>query len=194
MSAPRVLIGCESSGVVRDAFLRRGYDAWSCDLLPTESPGPHYQADVREVWGEGFDLAILHPMCKYLCNSGVRWLHTEPGRWEKMERAATFFVECLNAPVPRIAVENPVMHGYARKIVGRGPDCTYQPWQHGHPEVKRSCLWLKNLPPLRPSNIVEGREAKVHRASPGPDRWRVRSRTLVGVAEAMADQYGGLLL
>lgn len=192
MSA-RVLIGCEHSGVVRDAFLRRGVDAWSCDLLPTASPGPHLQCDVREVWGDAWGLVILHPDCTFLSNSGVRWLYTQPGRWEKMQQAALFFRQCLNAPVPRLAVENPVMHGHARKIAGRGPDCSFQPWQHGHGEIKRTCLWLKNLPPLMPSRIVAGREAKVHRAAPSPDRWKIRSRTLEGVAEAMAAQWGALL-
>lgn len=196
----RVLVACEFSGIVRDAFRARGHEAISADLLPTERPGPHYQGDVLElltgIFPTRWDLVIAHPPCTYLANSGVRWLYKdgEPDedRWLRMADAAEFFKALLNAPVPRIAVENPVMHRYAKAIIGRGPDQCIQPWQFGHGETKRTCFWLKNLPPLEPTNIVDGREPRVHYASPGPDRWKERSRTLQGLADAMADQWGGL--
>lgn len=187
----RVLIACEFSGIVRDAFRERGHDAWSCDLLPTERPGPHIRGDALAVLGEGWDLLIAHPPCTRLCNSGVRWL-AERNLWAELDEACAFFRALLNAPVPRVAVENPVMHRHARERIGRGPDFTTQPWEHGDPEVKRTCFWLRGLPPLRPSNIVDGREARVHRMPPGPDRWRERSRSFPGMAAAMADQWGAL--
>jgi len=186
----RVLVACEFSGRVRDAFLARGHDAVSCDLLPTESPGPHIQGDVREILAEGWDLMIAHPPCTYLCNSGVSWLYRRPGRWEKMREAALFFRQLLEAPIPRICVENPIMHKYAVEIIGRRQDQVIQPWMFGHGETKATCLWLKNLPPLRPTNIVEGREQRLHRLPPSPDRWKERSRTYPGVARAMAEQWG----
>ena len=186
----RVLIACEYSGTVRDAFTARGWDAWSCDLLPTEAPGQHIVGDARELLGDDWDLLIAHPPCTRLCNSGVRWLH-ERDLWDDMREAADLFNAFLNAPVPHVAVENPVMHGHARKIVGRGPDFTIQPWQHGHGEIKRTCFWTRGLPAMKPSKIVDGREARVHRASPGKDRWKERSTTLPGIAAAMADQWGG---
>ena len=195
----RVLVACEFSGIVRDAFRERGHDAVSVDLLPTERPeGPHHQADVLNLlsWHSGWDLMIAHPPCTYLANSGVRWLYKdgEPDedRWLRMADSAEFFRALLHAPIPRIAVENPIMHKYAREIVGRGPDQYVQPWQYGHPETKATGLWLKNLPLLEPINIVDGREPRVHHASPGPDRWKERSRTLPGLAAAMADQWGGV--
>lgn len=135
---------------------------------------------------------IAHPPCTYLANSGVRWLHTQDGRWPKMEAAAEFFKRLLNAPVERIAVENPIIHGHAKYIIEADQDQTIQPWMFGHGETKATCLWLKNLPPLVPTNIVEGREPRVHHASPGPDRWKERSRTLPGIAKAMAEQWGSL--
>ena len=202
----RVLVGCEFSGVVRDAFTARGHAAISVDLLPTESPGPHYQGDVEQFIASlepgTFDLAIFHPPCTYLANSGVRWLYEDglderernEDRWWEMEQGAKFFRRLLELPIPRIAVENPIMHKYAREIVGRGPDQYVQPWQYGHPETKATGLWLKGLPLLEPTNIVAGREPRVHHASPGPDRWKERSRTLQGIADAMADQWGGLAL
>ncbi len=198
----RVLVACEFSGIVRDAFAARGHDAWSCDLLPSEKPGQHIQGDVitavylpftakvidpRERW----DLVIAHPPCTRLCNSGVRWLH-ERGLWDEMRGAACFFRLLANCPAERVCAENPVMHKYAIGIVGRRPDQYIQPWQFGHGETKKTGLWLKNLPKLEPTNIVEGREARVHRMPPGPNRWKERSRTYQGVAEAMADQWGAL--
>ena len=195
----RVLVACEFSGIVRDAFTARGHSAMSCDVLPTESdPINHWQGDVLDVLGWGWDLMIAHPPCTYLANSGVRWLYKdgEPDedRWLRMADGAEFFRALLNAPIPRIAVENPIMHKYAREIVGRGPDQYVQPWQYGHPETKATGLWLKGLPLLTPTNVVDGREPRVHHASPGPDRWKERSRTLTGIAEAMADQWGRLPL
>ena len=185
----KVLVACEFSGTVRDAFLVRGHDAVSCDILPTESPGPHIVGDVTRLLAEPFDLVIAHPPCTYLANSGVRWLHSQPGRWELMLDAARFFRLFLDASAPHIAVENPVMHGHA-KI--RRPDFTVQPWQFGHGEVKRTCFWTKNLPPLEPTNNVAGRVARVHTTPPGPDRWKSRSVTYKGIAEAIAEQWGSV--
>lgn len=204
-----VLIACEFSGVVRRAFRERGHNAWSVDLLHQEDYDPknphthsHYHADALTVLSlQKWDLLIAHPPCTYLCNSGVRWLAPKGKlntlRHHAMQAAAQFFAELYWAKCPRVAIENPVMHGYARDYLQSSfkvPAFThsFQPWQHGEPEVKRSCLWLRGLPDLRPSNIVEGRTARVHRASPGPNRWKERSRTLAGVASAMAEQWGSL--
>jgi len=188
----KVLVACEFSGVVRDAFSALGHDAWSCDLLPTDSPGNHIRGDVIEFIGDGWDLMIAHPPCTYLSNSGVRWLYEQYGRWEKMREGAEFFKALLNAPIPRIAVENPVMHKYAVEVIGRRQDQTVQPWQFGHGETKRTCLWLKGLPHLVPTNVVDGREARVHMMPPSEDRWKLRSITYPGIAEAMASQWGVL--
>ena len=185
-------MACEFSGTVRDAFAARGHDAWSCDLLPSEAPGNHILGDVTPHLSGWWDLIIAHPPCTYLTNSGVRWLHERPERWPLMIQAAVFFRSILEAPCPRIAVENPVMHGYARSIVGRGPDQTVQPYEFGHGETKRTGLWLKGLPQLVPTNRVAGREARVHRMAPGPDRWKERSRFFAGIAEAMADQWSSV--
>jgi hypothetical protein len=187
----RVLVACEFSGVVRDAFRSRGHDAISCDLLPTEAPGPHHQGDVLSLLRQPWDLVVAHPPCTRLANSGVRWLH-ERDLWDELDEACDFFRACLDANAPRVCVENPVMHGYAMGRIGVGYTQTIQPWQYGHGETKRTCLWLKGLPPLTPTDVVDGREARVHRASPGPDRWRERSRTYAGIAAAMADQWGSL--
>jgi hypothetical protein len=191
--AVRVIVGCEFSQVVTKAFRDRGHEAYSCDTLPTEgNPAWHLQRDIFEVIGhEEFDLAIFHPPCTRLCNSGVRWLD-ERDMWDEMRRSAIFFRRLLGADIPRICVENPIPHHYALEIIGRKYDQIIQPWQFGHPETKATCLWLKNLPPLAPTKIVEGRTARVHRASPGPDRWKERSRTYEGLAQAMAEQWGSL--
>lgn len=183
----RVLIACEFSGVVRDAFIAAGHDAVSCDLLPSERPGAHMQGDVLSVLAGGdFDLMIAHPPCTHLAVSGARWFKEKAA--EQAEALA--FVRALrDAPIPRIALENPVSV-ISSKI--RKPDQIIQPWQFGHGETKATCLWLKNLPPLVPTNIVDGREPRVHHASPGPDRWKERSRTLPGIAAAMAAQWGVL--
>ena len=186
----RVLVACEFSGIVRDVFLRHGHDALSCDLLPTESPGPHVQGDARPLLDRGdFDLVIAHPPCTRLCNSGVRWLH-ERNLWDDMRTAAEFFLACLNARCDRVAVENPVMHGYAKAIVGRSADFFVQPWMFGHGEIKRTGFWTRGLPVLEPTNVVDGRKATVHRMTPGSERWKHRSRTYTGIAEAMAVQWG----
>lgn len=182
----RVLIACEYSGAVRDAFRAAGHDAMSCDLLPSEIPGPHYQGDVRDVLGDGWDLMVAHPPCTHLAVSGARWFKNK-----QVEQAeALDFVRLLLAsPIPRIALENPVSVISSRI---RKPDQVIQPWQFGHGETKATCLWLKNLPTLRPTDIVDGREARVHRMPPGPDRWKERSRTYAGIACAMAAQWGCL--
>lgn len=198
----RVLVACEFSGVVRRAFARRGHDAWSCDLLPSEDRSNHHiVGDAREILGDGWDLLMVaHPPCTRLCNSGVRWLSKPPAgktvdqMQRELEDGADLFASFWNAPIERIAVENPIMHRHAKALIRgyREPAQTIQPWQFGHGETKATCLWLKGLPKLAPTNIVEGREPRVHHASPGPDRWKERSRTFEGIAEAMADQWGGL--
>lgn len=162
----------------------------SCDLLPSETPGEHYQGDVRDVLDSEWDLMIAHPPCTYLANSGVRWLHERENRWQDLIEGAAFFRDLMLSGIKRIAVENPVMHKWGRMIVGRGPDQIVQPWQFGHGEIKAVCLWLNGLPPLEPTNIVEGRTPRVHHESPGPDRWKKRSRFYSGIAEAMAQQWG----
>ena len=189
----RVLVACEYSGAVRDAFFARGHDAWSCDLLPTEVPGPHYQCDAREVLGNGWDLLVAHPPCTRLCNSGVRWL-AERNLWSGLDEAAALFSAFLNAPIARVAVENPIMHRHAKeRIAGyHAPAQTIQPWQFGHGETKATCLWLRGLPNLVPTNVVEGREQRVFRLPPSPDRWKERGRTYPGIADAMASQWGDL--
>lgn len=188
----RVLVACEFSGVVRDAFIARGHDAISCDLLPTELPGPHYEGDVRDILDDGFDLMIAHPPCTYLANSGVRWLATKPGRRDAMREGAEFFRTLLDAPIPMRCIENPIMHKHAVEIVGRRQDQVIQPWMFGHGESKATCLWLEGLPSLVPTNIVDGREQRVWKESPSEDRWKKRSITYPGIANALADQYGGL--
>jgi hypothetical protein len=180
----RVLVACEFSGVVRDAFLRRGHDAWSCDLLPTEAPGPHIQGDVLDVLDDGWDLMIAHPPCTHLAVSGARWFR---GKLAEQADALAFVSLLLEAPIVRIALENPVSVISSRI---RKPDQIIQPWMFGHGETKATCLWLKGLPKLTPTNVVDGRVAKVHRMPPGPDRWKERSRTYAGVAQAFAEQWG----
>lgn len=182
----RVLVACEYSGTVRDAFILAGHDAWSCDLLPTETPGPHYQCDALEVLDMGWDLMIAHPPCTHLAVSGARWFKDKK---DEQALALDFVRLLLQAPIRRIAIENPVSVISTRI---RKPDQIIQPWQFGHGETKATCLWLYNLPLLQPTNIVEGREAKVHRMPPGPDRWKLRSKTYAGIAHAMADQWGKL--
>jgi hypothetical protein len=188
----KVLIACEFSGTVRDAFAARGHDAWSCDLLPTESAGQHYVGDVRDILYDGWDLMIGHPPCTYLANSGVQWLYRREGRWEQMREGAEFFRMLLNAPIPRIAIENPIMHKYAKEIIGAPPTQTVQPWMFGHGESKATCLWLKNLPALTPTNIVSEREQRIWKLPPSTDRWKLRSVTYAGIADAMAEQWGNL--
>lgn len=180
----RVLVACEYSGRVRDAFRAKGHEAWSCDLLPTDVEGPHMQCDVTEVLRDGWGLLIAHPPCTHLAVSGARWFKD---KLVEQQEALDFVRLLLDAPIPRIALENPVSI-ISSKI--RKPDQIIQPWQFGHGETKATCLWLKGLPLLKPTNVVEGREAKVHRMPPGPDRWKERSRTYSGIAQAMAEQWG----
>lgn len=180
----KVLVGCEFSGTVRDAFIARGHDAMSCDLLPTEKPGPHYQGNVLDIINDGWDLAIFHPPCTHLAVSGARWFREK--RHEQAE-ALEFVRKLLGAPIPRIALENPVSV-ISSKI--RKPDQVIQPYEYGHGEMKTTCLWLKGLPRLVPTNIFEGRDQKVWRMGPSPDRWKKRSATYPGIAAAMAAQWG----
>lgn len=181
----RVLVGCEFSGVVTEAFLKRGHDVMSCDLLPSEKSAPHYQGDVRDILNDDWDLAVFHPPCTHLAVSGARWFKKKlPEQKEALEFVRTL----LNAPIPRIALENPVSIISSRI---RRPDQIIQPWQFGHPETKATCLWLKNLPLLQPTKILPPPyNHSVWYASPGPDRWKERSRTLPGIAEAYAEQWG----
>jgi site-specific DNA-cytosine methylase len=189
----RVLIACEYSGTVRDAFRALGHDAMSCDLLPTDAPGPHYQGDVRDVLGDGWDLMIAHPPCTHLAVSGARWFHLK----QREQAEALEFVRLLmDAPISRIAIENPVSIISSRI---RKPDQVIQPWQHGHEATKTTCLWLKGLPPLTPTNVVGKGARHVTRSGrslpdwynlpPSPDRWKIRSATFPGIAAAMADQW-----
>ena len=182
----KVLVACEFSGVVREAFRARGHDAWSCDFLPTEQTGPHIDGDVRAVLREGWDLMIAHPPCTHLAVSGARWFKDKQA---EQAEALAFVAELLAAPIARIALENPVSIISSRI---RKPDQIVQPWQFGHGETKATCLWLKGLPLLRPTQVVAGREARVHRLPPSRDRWKLRSVTFQGIADAMADQWGGL--
>jgi hypothetical protein len=194
----RVLIACEFSGRVREAFAALGHDAWSCDLLPTEIPGQHIQSDIFDVIPDGWDLMVAHPPCTYLANSGVSWLHKDAGRWSKMREGATFFKALLDAPIARICVENPIMHKYAVEIIGRKQNVVVQPFQFGHLEQKATGLWLKGLPILTPTKNVkpemlalpDNQRQRLHYLPPSPDRWKARSRTFQGIANAMAQQWG----
>src|SRR5688572_3109106 len=179
-----VLVACEFSGIVREAFKEKGHDAWSCDLLPTDIEGQHIQGDVLEVLDKGWDLMIAHPPCTHLAVSGARWFKNKKD--EQIE-ALKFVSKLLEAPIPKIALENPVSIISSRI---RKPDQVIQPWQFGHGETKATCLWLKNLPKLQPTHIVEGRQPRVHMMPPSPNRWKERSRTYQGIAEAMAEQWG----
>ena len=180
----RVLVACEFSGIVRDAFIAAGHEAVSCDLLPSESYGPHVQGDVRQLLQVPWDLMIAHPPCTHLAVSGARWFAEKQ---REQTEALQFVRELLEAPIPRIALENPVSIISSRI---RKPDQILQPWQFGHGETKAICLWLKGLPKLQPIEVVEGREHRVHRMAPSPDRWKERSRFYPGIARAMAEQWG----
>ncbi len=197
----KVLVACEYSGRVRDAFLALGHDAMSCDLLPTDAPGPHYQGDVQDVLGQGWDLMIAHPPCTYLASSGLHWNKRQPDRAVKTEAALQFVMALLNAPIERIALENPI--GCISTRV-RKPEQVIQPWQFGDDASKATCLWLKNLPPLKPTKLIPGRlvngkrrwanqtDSGQNRLSPSADRWKKRSETYQGIAAAMAEQWGNL--
>lgn len=191
----RVLVACEFSGVVREAFRKKGIDAWSCDILPTEDGSEyHIQDDVLNHLKDGWHQMIAHPPCTYMCNSGVSWLSKDEMRWDELQKANEFFHKLWNAPIDMIAIENPIPHKYALL-----PKYTQiiQPYQFGHHERKATCLWLKNLPKLKPtSNVYEemkllpkSQAQRIHYVSPGKDRWKIRSRTFEGIAEAMADQW-----
>lgn len=182
----KVLVACEYSGRVRDAFIRAGHDAMSCDLLPTDQPGPHYQGNVLDILHDGWDLMVAHPPCTHLAVSGARWFKEKQA---EQAHSLDFVRILLNCEIPMIALENPISIISSRI---RKPNQIIQPWQFGHGETKATCLWLKNLPPLRPTNIVEGREAKVHKMPPSADRWKLRSTTYQGIADAMAAQWGAL--
>lgn len=207
----RVLIGCETSGIMRRAFDARGHDAWSCDLLPAEDgSNRHIRGDVRDVLNDGWDLlAVLHPPCTRLCNSGVRWLHTPPpGRsldemWAELDEGVALFSACWQAPIPRVAVENPIMHKHARERMPADlpkPQIV-QPWWFGERAFKATGFYLRGLPKLFATNQLTPPTAKddpeahkawsaIHRAPPGPDRWKFRSRTFEGIAAACAEQWG----
>jgi len=194
----RVLVACEYSGVVRDAFRSLGHDAWSCDLLPTDVPGPHYQGDVTKLLGEGWDLMVAHPPCTYLSVSGMHWTKRGLRDPQLTEDALAFVQLLLDAPIERIALENPVSIISSRI---RKPEQIVQPWQFGHDASKKTCLWLKNLPPLVPTRVVEPRvvggkkrwgnqtDSGQNRLGPSQDRWKIRSQTYEGIARAMAQQW-----
>lgn len=197
----RVLVACEYSGTVRDAFIALGHDAMSCDLLPTDAPGPHYQGDVFDIINDGWDLMIAHPPCTYLSNSGVSWLYKDESRWKDMIEGAVFFRKLKESSIPRIAVENPIMHKYAKQIIGANQSQVVQPWMFGHTEQKATCLWLKGLPELKPTNDVKEEMMKLtkqerqrlHYLPPSAERWKIRSKTYEGIAQAMAEQWGSSL-
>ncbi|MFT2213095.1 hypothetical protein ACLJYM_14525 [Rhizobium giardinii] len=206
----RVLIGCETSGRMRRAFTDLGHDAWSCDLLPADDgSNRHIVCDVRELLTDGWDLlAVMHPPCTRLCNSGVRWLTKPPAgkthaqMWADLAEGAALFSDCWNAPVERVAVENPVMHRHAKERIRnyQPPAQTVQPWWFGDPAFKATSFYLRNLPPLTATNRLtppavgtdeHKRWSAVHRAPPSADRWKIRSETFPGMAAAAAAQWGG---
>lgn len=197
----RILVACEYSGTVRDAFTKLGHFAMSCDLLPTDKPGNHYQGDVMDIIDHDWDLMIAHPPCTYLTNSGVSWLHKDPTRWAQLDDGAAFFKMLLEAPIPRKAIENPIMHKYAKERIGGVKQSQIiQPWMFGHMEQKATCLWLDNLPLLQPTNNVKdammklpkNQRERLHYLPPSADRWKIRSTTYQGIADAMAAQWGSL--
>ena len=191
----KILIACEFSGIVREAFIKLGFtNTMSCDLLDTEIKGNHYKGDVLDMLNENWDLIIAHPPCTYLCNSGVRWLHEKKGRWDLMREGARFFKKLLDCKAKHVAVENPVIHKYAVEIIGRKHDFTIQPYEFGEPESKCTCFWVKNLLKLKPTKVLKEYNHSVHTASPSIDRWKFRSRTFRGVAKAMADQWGNFVV
>ena len=198
----RVLVACEFSGTVRQAFRDLGHDAWSCDLLPADDESPfHFQGGVFNYLNDDWDLMVAHPPCTYLTNAGVTWLYRKEGRWEQMREGAEFFKALLNAPIKHKAIENPIMHKYAVEIIGRRQDQVLQPYEFGHLERKATCLWLENLPRLEPTNNVfeqmmtlpKRERERLHYLPPSPDRWKLRSMTFHGIAKAMAEQWSGVL-
>ena len=202
----RVLVACEYSGRVRDAFIAKGHEAMSCDLLPTDSEGPHHTGSVFDVIDDGWDLMIAHPPCTYLANSGAKHLYRgmkkengrNPKRWRQMSNGAAFFKKLLDADIPKIAIENPIMLGHAKKLIGRSQSQVIHPWHFGHTEQKATCLWLKGLPDLVPTDNVYDAMMKLTKQErermfylpPSADRWKIRSTTYQGIADAMAEQWG----
>jgi hypothetical protein len=193
----KILVACEYSGRVREAFRKLGHDAWSCDLLPADDNSPyHIQGDVLKVLDWGWDMMIAHPPCTYLSNSGVQYLHSRDGRWEQMRDGANFFKALLDAPIPLKVIENPIMHGYAVEIIGRRQDQVIHPWWFGEDASKATCLWLVGLPKLVPTNVIKKKRyanqtpGGHNKFGPSPDRWKLRSLTFQGVADAMANQWG----
>lgn len=188
------MVACEFSGKIRDAFRAKGHDAWSCDFRSSAGSHFHYQGNVWHIIDERWDLLIAHPPCTRLCNSGVRWLK-ERNLWTDMQKAAKFFRMLFNAEIPKICIENPIPHKYAIKEIGCKYDQIIQPWLFGHGETKATCLWLRNLPKLKPTNIVSGREHRIHKLSAlkgkgsSRDRQKNRSITFQGIANAMAEQW-----
>ena len=180
----KVLVACEYSGTVRDAFAKKGHEALSCDLLATDKPGKHYQGNVFDIINDGWDLMIAHPPCTHLAVSGARWFKDKV---IEQAEALDFVRGLMNADIDRICIENPVSIISSRI---RKPDQTIQPWQFGHGETKRTCLWLKGLPKLAPTNIVDGRDQRIWKLPPSQNRWKVRSVTFQGIADAMANQWG----
>lgn len=180
----KVLVACEYSATVREAFAAKGHEVVSCDLLPTEIPGPHYEGNVLDILYDKWDLMIAHPPCTHLAVSGARWFKEKQA---EQKEALDFVRYLLSAPIDKIALENPISI-ISSKI--RKPDQIIQPWMFGHGETKATCLWLKGLPLLQATDVVDGREARVHKMPPSPDRWKERSRTFKGIAQAMADQWG----
>tara|TARA_R110000796_G_scaffold59912_2_gene138340 strand:+ start:342 stop:959 length:618 start_codon:yes stop_codon:yes gene_type:complete len=200
----KVLVACEYSGRVRDAFISAGHDAMSCDLLPSDSDfGPHHEGDIFDLDLSQFDLMVAHPPCTYLTNAGVCHLHTDPKRWPLLFDGAAFFKRLMDAPISRIAIENPIMHKYAKALIGNTKQSqVVQPWMFGHTEQKATCLWLKGLPNLTPTNNVKeemmklpkNERERLHYLPPSPDRWKLRSTTYQGIADAMAMQWKEQLL
>lgn len=195
----KVLIACEYSGVVREAFRAKGHDAWSCDILDTDLPGNHIKKNVLDIVDDNWDLMIAHPPCTYLTNAGVCHLHKNPARWEQLDNGARFFKALLDAPIPKKCIENPIMHKYAKERIGNIKQSqVIQPWMFGHMEQKATCLWLIGLPLLVPTNDVKSEmmalpdnlRQRLHYLPPGPDRWKERSKTFQGIADAMAEQWG----
>ena len=182
----KILIACEYSGRVRDAFIKKGHDAMSCDILPTDIPGPHYQGDVLDILYDNWDMIVAFPPCDHLAVSGARWFKDKQADG-RQQAGIDFFMLFANHPCPKIAIENPVG---IMSTKWRKPDQIIQPWMFGHGETKKTCLWLKGLPKLKPTNIVEGREQRIWKMSPGPERAKMRSLTYTGIAQAMADQWG----
>jgi len=195
----RVLVACEFSGKVRQAFRNLGHDAWSCDLLPADDNSEfHIQGDVMAILNDGWDMMIAHPPCTYLTNAGVVWLHRDEARWDLMREGSEFFKALLDAPIPLKAIENPIMHKYAVEIIGRRQNQVVQPWMFGHMEQKATCLWLEGLPPLQPTDNVreqmmqlpKNKRERLHYLPPSDERWKLRSETYQGIADAMAQQWG----